>query len=170
MKLAFAIIILILIAGCKNSPNQQTDVVNVAAQEIKQQISQISPDLIRHPSIDEVRREEFTNLPAPDWAATSLPREAIKGIMDDEKERYITDYIKEELSPRVEKFTAKWNVEFANFETLDSAGKTTKMTDMDRELASLEKIDNRFQTVVLKARLQKIREFISKIQLSLAGI
>jgi hypothetical protein len=119
--------------------------------------------------VDEVRREEFTSIPGLDFSATSLPEETIKKMLDDEKERLISDYIERELQPRVKRFTEKWNNALADFANLDNSQKQAKTTDLDRDLASLETIDSRFQTAVLKDRLGKIRKLNEKIQLLLAG-
>jgi hypothetical protein len=156
-----------LLVGSKPDPSRQAA---SAANEISQQISQIDMNLIRNPSPDEVRREEFTSLPGLDFSAVSIPQETIRELLNSEKERLISGYIEEEVRPRIEKFTQKWGNELVGFGGLDQSQMMTKATDLDRDLASVESIDSRFQTAVLKARLQKIRDQVERIQMVLAGI
>jgi hypothetical protein len=162
-------LIFAILAACSKSSNTADQLGNDEI-EIKQQVAQITPELIRHPSPDEVRREEFSSLPPSDYSVTSLSQDQIRKLVSDEKERLVSRYIKEELTPKVEGFTAKWNPILLNFHALAVPEKKAKAAELDRDLASLEKIDNRFQTVMLKTILQKTRALLDKIQLNLANI
>lgn len=174
-RVAFVLVIhltLALVAACSN-PNDTNKPDNQLANyetELKQQVAQITPELIRRPSPDEVQRGEFSSLPPPDFSVGSYSQDQIRGLENSLKEGHIDDYIKEEVRPKVEGFTAKWNPILANIHNLGKPDKKAKATELDRDLASLEKIDIRFQSVMLKSILQNTRELVDKMQLNLANI